>query len=109
MGDKRPFPTYILENLQYSFIPISVVTKLWQLILFFPPCLNGLWIWDKTRSVGQRGNTLLPEDLSQGGLQSSSHTKLAPHSYHAKNNCSNNLDDNLIGFYCLMICALMWG
>lgn len=39
----------------------------------------------KTGSIAQRGKkTSPPKDLSQGGLQSSSHTKLAPHAYHAK-------------------------
>lgn len=26
-----------------------------------------------------------------------------------KNNCDYNLDNNWIGSYCLMFCALMWG
>lgn len=82
----RPFPTYILENLKNYFIPTAVLIKLWQLILLFlfSPCFNGLWIRDRTGSIGQRGKTSAPKDLSQGSLQSSSHTKLAPHSYHAK-------------------------
>lgn len=50
----------------------------------FFPCFNGLWIRDRTGSIGKTGKTSPPKDLSQGSLQSSSHTKLAPHSYHAK-------------------------
>lgn len=81
----RPFPTYILENLKYSFIPTAVLLKLAIHSTFsFFPCFNGLWIRDRTGSIGQRGKTSPPKDLSQGSLQSSSHTKLAPHSYHAK-------------------------
>lgn len=48
-------------------------------------CFHGSWIWDKTGSTGLKGNkTLLPKNTSQSSLQNSPHTKLAPHSYHAK-------------------------
>ena len=36
----------------------------------------------KHKTQGEK--TLRPKDLSQGSLQNSSHTKLAPHSHHAK-------------------------
>lgn len=38
----------------------------------------------KLETQDKRGKILLPKDLSQGSLQNSSHTKLAPHSHHAK-------------------------
>lgn len=53
-------------------------------IFSFPPCFNGLWIWDETGSIGQREKPYFQRTLFQGSLHSSSHTKSAPHSDHAK-------------------------
>lgn len=81
---RETFPDLHFGKSEMSFYSNSSCKTLAVNSTFSFPCFNGLWIWDKTGSIGQREKPDFQRTLFQGSLHSSAHTKLAPHSYHAK-------------------------